>query len=217
MCIRDRISTSGIENLRDGEMRRERSSLRIQISNDGWSWPTGGALTLAGALAGQGLRGAALFQAARSQAAHHIQLAAMTEQLPDPANRITLDRQRRDRFGVPLPRLHYRVGAYSRAGLAAAQAAHDDIFKRLNATAIQHHADYQGAGHIIGTCRMGADPAASVVDRDCRSHEHPNLFLLGSAVFPTSATANPSLTIAALCLRAVGAIEQTLRDSPAGG
>ena len=54
------ISTSGIENLRDGSERRDRAALRIQISNDGWNWPTGGALSLGRALADAGLRGSAL-------------------------------------------------------------------------------------------------------------------------------------------------------------
>ena len=59
---------------------------------------------------------------------------------------------------------------------------------------------------------MGRDPRTSVVDRDLRSHEHPNLFVLGSAVFPTSATANPTLTIAALSLRAVAAVRATMQQ-----
>ena len=57
---------------------------------------------------------------------------------------------------------------------------------------------------------MGADPKDSVVDPDLRSHDHRNLFILGSAVFPTSATANPTLTIAALKLRTVDQVEATL-------
>jgi choline dehydrogenase-like flavoprotein len=57
---------------------------------------------------------------------------------------------------------------------------------------------------------MGGDPKRSVVDRNLRSHDHRNLFILGSNVFPTSATANPTLTIAALSLRAVGAVEAAL-------
>jgi choline dehydrogenase-like flavoprotein len=57
---------------------------------------------------------------------------------------------------------------------------------------------------------MGSDPASSVVDRDLRSNDHPNLFILGSAVFPTSATANPTLAIAALSLRAVDQVKATL-------
>jgi glucose dehydrogenase len=81
---------------------------------------------------------------------------------------------------------------------------------RRYATEIQHRDVAEGAGHIIGTARMGSDPTSSVVDRDLRSHDHPNLFILGSAIFPTSATANPTLTIAALSLRAADQVKATL-------
>jgi glucose dehydrogenase len=57
---------------------------------------------------------------------------------------------------------------------------------------------------------MGNDQTDSVVGSDLRSHDHPNLFILGSAVFPTSATANPTLTIAALSLRAVDPVKAAL-------
>jgi glucose dehydrogenase len=62
----------------------------------------------------------------------------------------------------------------------------------------------------MGTARMGSDPKDSVVDRNLRGHDHPNLFILGSAVFPTPATANPTLTIAALSLRAADQVKATL-------
>jgi glucose dehydrogenase len=81
---------------------------------------------------------------------------------------------------------------------------------RRYATEIQQRDVAEGAGHIIGTARMGSDPTSSVVDRDLRSHDHPNLFILGSAIFPTSATANPTLTIAALSLRAADQVKATL-------
>ena len=209
------ISTSGIENLRDGAARRERASLRIQISNDGWNWPTGGAETLARTLAERGLRGEALRAAVRDNAARQVQLAALTEQLPAPGNRVALDGNERDRHGVPLPRIHYDIGAYARAGLAAARQVHEAVFARLNATAIQHGADFDGAGHIIGTCRMGADGAASVVDAALRCHDHANLYLAGSAVFPTSGTANPTLTIAALSLRLAAQVRADLDGAAA--
>ena len=189
------ISTSGIENLRDGDVRRERSGLRIQISNDGWSWPTGGADA--------------------AHAARHVQLAALTEQLPDPENRVTLDDRQTDLYGVPLPRVHYRVEEYARAGLAAAREVHEAIFARLDATEIHHAGEFQGAGHAIGTTRMGDDPDGSVVDRDLRSHDHVNLFVVGAGAFPTSSTANPTLTIAALALRAADAVAGTLGSQPA--
>ena len=105
------------------------------------------------------------------------------------------------------PRFHEPPG---QAGLSAARDAYAEIFGRLGATEIQHKDGAEGAGHIIGTARMGSDPKSSVVDRDLRSHDHPNLFILGSAVFPTSATANPTLTIAALSLRAVDQVTATL-------
>jgi glucose dehydrogenase len=76
---------------------------------------------------------------------------------------------------------------------------------------VEHRDVAEGAGHIIGTARMGSDPKNSVVDGNLRSHDHPNLFILGSAVFPTSATANPTLTIAALSLRAADHVKITLR------
>ena len=206
------LSTSGIENHRDGAIRSERSSLRIEIANDGWTWPTGGATTLADALARQGLRGLELRREIVDQASRHLRLASLTEQLPEPGNRVSLDGNERDVYGVPLPRIQYRVGQYSLDGLEAARAAHDEIFAKLDAAAVTHSDVFQGAGHIIGTCRMGDDPRSSVVDQNLRSHEHPNLFLLGSSVFPTSSTANPTLTIAALSLRAAPTVARSLAE-----
>lgn len=59
---------------------------------------------------------------------------------------------------------------------------------------------YFGAGHVVGTYRMGSDKTNSVVDSQQRSWDHSNLFLVGSGVFPTVATGNPTLTLAALAL-----------------
>ena len=70
-------------------------------------------MTLAGTLSRQGQRGMFLREAAR-----HVRLASLTEQLSEEENRITLDVRDRDAFGVPLPHLYYRVGTCSRTGLA---------------------------------------------------------------------------------------------------
>lgn len=206
------ISTSGIENLRDGAFRRERGAFRVEIGNDGWLWPTGGPVMEAAALVQQGLRGEELDAALAHQAARHVRIGSLVEQLPDADNRVTLDPEEKDVYGVPLPRLSYDVDAYTRSGMAVARQAHDEIFQRLGTTLVQHAPNFFGAGHIIGTTRMGDDPKTSVVDRDLRSHDHPNLFILGSSVFPTSATANPTLTIAALSLRAVEPVLASLRS-----
>lgn len=205
------LSTSGIENVRDGDFRKERAAFRIEIGNDGHNWPTGAPLSTAAALAKQGLRGAELDAAIKKATSRHIRLASLVEQTPEAENRVTLDPDKRDANGMPLPRIHYDYSDYTRAGLDAAQQAHDEVFAALGATNINHANDINGSGHIIGTVRMGTDAASAVVDADLRSFNHHNLFLLGSGTFPTSATANPTLTIAALSLRAVDAIAGTVK------
>ena len=55
--------------------------------------------------------------------------------------------------------------------------------------------------HACGTCRFGTDPRMSVLDADNRAHGLPNLYVVDSSFFPTSAGTNPALTIAANALR----------------
>ena len=59
----------------------------------------------------------------------------------------------------------------------------------------------QGNDHTMGGSRMGADPATSVVDRDLKAHDHPNLYVCDASVFVTSGGAQPSQTIMALATR----------------
>lgn len=204
------LSTAGIENLSDGDFRKDRGAFRIEIGNDGHSWPTGAPVSTVAELVKQGLRGDDLRKALRDNTSRHIRMASLVEQLPDRDNRVTLDDTERDRYDVPLPKISYRVDEYTQQGLEEARKTHEDIFARLGATNVNHLPSFAGAGHIIGTSRMGADPRTSVVDAELRSHDHRNLFIVGSAVFPTSGTANPTLTIAALALRAAESIRKQL-------
>jgi len=55
----------------------------------------------------------------------------------------------------------------------------------------------QGSVHMHGTCRMGDDPAASVVDKFCRSHDVSNLWIVDGSFFPTAGGYNPTLTLMA--------------------
>lgn len=71
------------------------------------------------------------------------------------------------------------------------------------------------SGHQIGTHRMGIDPHTSVVDANLRTHDVPNLYLVGSGCFVTASASPPTLTIAALAIRAAENIAARLR--PAGG
>ena len=63
--------------------------------------------------------------------------------------------------------------------------------------------------HVLGTCKMGDDPATSVVDADGRAHDVPNLYIYDGSVFPTSAGVNPAATIAAVSLRCTERLIET--------
>jgi choline dehydrogenase-like flavoprotein len=123
--------------------------------------------------------------------------------LPSPQNRVTLASQV-DALGIPRPQLSFSIDDYTKGALRAAMQAMSEIFHAITATDVtldDNVNTYSGAGHIMGTCRMGSDPRTSVVDANCRAHQHHNLFLAGSSVFPTCGTANPTLTLSALALR----------------
>ena len=109
-----------------------------------------------------------------------------------------------DGLGLPRPKVTFTPPDYSLKGLAQATRTLGDIFNLIGAKEVDLGVDnaYDGAGHIMGTCRMGGSPENSVVDAECRTHEHRNVFILGSSVFPTVGSPNPTLTIAALALRA---------------
>jgi choline dehydrogenase-like flavoprotein len=196
------LVTSGIETYRTGTHRKRHSGFRIDINNDGWSWPVGGPESTAAELIRQGVRGRQLAHAIEDRTSRQFNLVALSEQLPDPENRVEPALDLPDALGIPRPRLHYRLDEYSRSGLQFARETMSRIFHALGCTEEFHTPEFRGGAHIAGTFRMGTDPKTSVVDPALRSHDHPNLYLLGSGVFPTIGTANPTLTLTALTLRA---------------
>ena len=206
------LSTAGIESTRAGDWRADRAAFRIQLANRGWEWPTGGPATTVRELIKQGLRGGELDRALAEHSSREMNVVAMVEQLPLADNRIVPDFDRRDAIGIPRPRITYRIDDYSKRALEHGRRIARDIAKAMKATELHEGPDIVSSGHVMGTYRMGVDSKNSVVTPDQRAHDHPNLFLLGSGVFPTSAASNPTLTIAALALRAVPAIRTAITD-----
>jgi choline dehydrogenase-like flavoprotein len=121
------------------------------------------------------------------------------------------DDERRDDIGVPKPRVFFRLDRYTETALGAARQIHERLFQALGATEIGHLPYAEGAGHIMGTTRMGMDSKTSVATAQGQSHDHPNLWFAGSSLFPTSGTANPTLTIAALALRTADAMMRAMQ------
>ncbi|SES05372.1 Choline dehydrogenase [Streptomyces sp. yr375] len=233
-------STSGLEGFRFGPARRSRAPFRVEIGNWGWVWaknPVDGEvaeLLRTGGEDGRGLFGAGLRSALGERIGRQFALQFEMEQSADPANRITLDPERRDALGLPRPVATYDLSQHVRNGMAAAKAVSDQIFALLGA---EDHTDYppgpawpghfvhegrsyayRGAGHAAGTHIMGGSPDSSVVDEWQRCWDHPGLYAVGCGSMPSVATSNPTLTMAALALRSAERIERDLsvRDRPVG-
>ncbi len=188
---------SGITHLRDGRFRRHRASMLVSIGNDGW--PMGSPRRVAQRLSQQGLRGQELRRAIFQHVSRQLLLVTNCEELPRPENRVSLSEQA-DRFGVPRPRIHFKLGQYTLDSIDESVLVHARIFQAMGATEVHHFEDASDPAHLAGTCRMG--PAGeAVVDSQLRSHQWGNLWVVGSSVFPTCGSAPPTLTIAALALR----------------
>ena len=132
---------------------------------------------------------------------HTIVVESPLDMLSYAHNSVDLDPELKDYHGSPAPRISISIGDYERAGIKAAQAVHAQILEAYGVTDVRADPSLQFEAHPAGACRMGSDPAHSVVDATLRSHDVPNLYLAGSAAFVTSGLANPTLTIAAFALR----------------
>jgi choline dehydrogenase-like flavoprotein len=117
----------------------------------------------------------------------------MSEDLPDPANRVEL---RGDGKVVVHWTPNNRV-AHRKLVEAARQMMRDAGY----AFVFVQPMGIDTNSHQCGTARFGADPATSVLDPYCRTHDVENLYVVDSSFFPSSAAMNPALTIAAQALR----------------
>ncbi len=161
-----------------------------------------------------------------------LRLGYLIEQLPDPNNRVQLSTTLKDNLGLPRPLITYRLASdYERNAFVSAKQITTELFEKIGATeytqdpgvpvmdgspdqvtstqfqytddtGTTHNFKFYGAGHIVGTYRIGNDPKSSVLNPRQQSWDHDNLYMVGSGVFPTIATGNPTLTIAALAFQA---------------
>jgi choline dehydrogenase-like flavoprotein len=129
---------------------------------------------------------------------------ASTTSVPLERNNISLDPEVRDVKGRPAIRMTYRDHDDD---LATARFLQDKALEILDAAGAEKVWPQEVVpgtlhAHLLGTCRMGDDPAASVVDRYHRSHEVPNLFICDGSNFVSSGRGQPTMTIQALAFRA---------------
>ena len=148
---------------------------------------------------------------------HEISLYLCGEDLPEESNRVELDWDHLDGFGMPGVVTHHELNDNSRRlGRDMIGHAHQ-VLEAAGARSVRDFGLAPIWGwHLLGTARMGDDPRTSVADRFNRAHDVPNLFIADGSSMPTSAGVNPSATIQALALRCADQIWESRRDYDRG-
>jgi quinoprotein glucose dehydrogenase len=124
---------------------------------------------------------------------------------PDKDSRLTLDPAMKNRWGDPMPVVAHKIDAASAARQAATLQHMKDLFAQLARANDGKMGNVSSLGyqdHPSGGCRMGTDPSTSVVDPNGRTHDHENLFVVGSPMLPTGGCTNATLTFVAMALKA---------------
>jgi choline dehydrogenase-like flavoprotein len=143
-------------------------------------------------------------------ARHAVDFWLTTEDLPDADNRVTIESDGRVKLAykpnnqVPMRKLYEKLrDMLSEIGLQRQHLVARDLYMR-------NSVPLAGCAHQAGTCRFGDDPAASVLDRNCKAHELDNLYVVDTSFFVSIGAVNPSLTAIANALRVGGDIEKRL-------
>lgn len=128
-------------------------------------------------------------------------LLAISEDLPEATNTVTLDPELTDSHGIPAPKVTYTVSQNSRKILDHAIDRAKEVLTAAGAVEVSAEPLMRAAGwHLLGTARMGTNPATSVVNEWGRAHDVKNLFIVDGSIFVTAGAVNPTSTIQALAL-----------------
>ncbi|HEY4735560.1 MAG TPA: GMC family oxidoreductase [Gemmatimonadaceae bacterium] len=154
---------------------------------------------------------AAAATAPREAVPRFYHLMTRQEQTPNPDSRVTLSAEK-DALGVPRARLDWRPSDLDKRSIRTFYQLLGREMGRTGTGRIQIKdwllsddktwpSFISGGWHHMGTARMADDPKQGVVDANCRVHSLSNLYIGGSAVYPTAGAVNPTLTLVALALR----------------
>lgn len=138
-----------------------------------------------------------------------MSIVASTTSLALDSNNITLDPESKDAWGRPAIRETYRDHPDDLAMAAFLEDRCAELADAAGASKSWRFGIHttNGGEHLLGTCRMGDDPATSVVDSKHRSHDVPNLFICDGGSMVTSGRGQPTMTIMALAFRAADHIK----------
>jgi choline dehydrogenase-like flavoprotein len=133
-------------------------------------------------------------------AKHAVDFWLTTEDLPDPRNRVTVDR----RGNIHLAKTDHNTEPHKRL-----LGKLKDLLGPLGClktpiprwSVLSQQIPIAGIGHNCGTVRFGTDPKSSALDVNCKSHDLDNLYVVDTSFFPSSSAVNPALTAIANALR----------------
>lgn len=132
-----------------------------------------------------------------------LQMGGFGKVLANRDNRVTINPQQTDSFGIPLPVINFNFGENDRALFKEMVAKLEELYHTAGTELLLGNRNQIGgfASHEVGTCRMGKDPRLSVLNSFSQTHEIPNLFVVDGSSFVTFPEKNPTLTIMALAVR----------------
>ena len=147
---------------------------------------------------------------------HSLSSMSHLTNLPQETNNITLDPKLKDAWGLPAMRVTYKLHADDKANMNFMVARQREIIDAAGAKKVWDTGgarEINGSVHLMGTCRMGNDPAKSVVDKYNRSHDVKNLFIVDGSSFVSSGRQQPTLTIQTLAYRAADHMIQAAKKN----
>ncbi|WP_088891992.1 GMC oxidoreductase [Leptolyngbya ohadii] len=152
----------------------------------------------------------------REQRFNAFEVFHLTEQAPDPNNRVTLG-DVRDRLGCRKLQIYWKWNDIDSRSVRRAQDIFAEEFARVGLGHLRLELDrgmpqifLPSIHHHMGTTRMHEDSRQGVVDATCRVHGVSNLYVASSSVFPTGGYANPTLTIIALAIRVADQVKAVM-------
>jgi len=143
-----------------------------------------------------------------------LQFETFGEFLATPGTNVVVDDSVKDKYGLPVAKISIDRHPLDLKSVSYLVDRGEEILRELKPEKIDKRTTV-GVTHIIqgGTCRMGNDPASSVLDKNCRSHEVPNLYVVDGSFLPTSGGIPLTLTICANSFRVGHAMTRTLKHS----
>jgi choline dehydrogenase-like flavoprotein len=159
--------------------------------------------------------GAAYKKALLDEARHKMTINCFVTQLPLETNRVDLDPDVKDDWGLPAMRITSTSHPDDMKAMEFFRQKSMEVLQAAGATKVWAPpvSDSRGSAHNRGTCRMGNDPKTSVVNKFHRAHDVPNLFIVDGSNLVTGGRNHPTMTIQALAFRAA---DHIIRAAKAG-